>query len=328
MTRIVTVISLLVSSRCLAAPLSAGEGGVATVNRRGHRPGGFRPAVEALPAAAGHPRRPLRQVGQGEPVQEGPDGQAHRLRAAFPGGRQEGDGPDRRPGGRSSPRSGGASPTPRSSRRRSPPRGGPKRSCAPRSAAPWGCRRSCRRDRRQGRHRRRRHQEFYAGNQEAFNTRRWSRPGTSSSPRTPAPLAAADAAGPDRPRGRRGHPGRRHQEGRGAAAAAKAAARTKAEGLLAKLKGGADFAALAKESSDCPSKGQGGDLGLFPRGQMVKAFEDVTFTLKPGEMSGLVESEFGFHVIRLEAMTPASVAPTARPPRASASTSRDRRSTP
>jgi peptidyl-prolyl cis-trans isomerase D len=82
---------------------------------------------------------------------------------------------------------------------------------------------------------------------------------------------------------------------------AKAAARKKAEGLLAKVKGGGDFAAVAKASSDDPgSAAKGGDLGLFGRGTMTPAFEAVAFALQPGQVSDLVETPFGFHVIKVE----------------------------
>lgn len=79
--------------------------------------------------------------------------------------------------------------------------------------------------------------------------------------------------------------------------------RSKAERLLAELKksGGADFEAVARnESADPGSAQQGGDLGFFSRGRMVKPFEDAAFELQnPGELSGVVESPFGFHIIQL-----------------------------
>ena len=68
--------------------------------------------------------------------------------------------------------------------------------------------------------------------------------------------------------------------------------------IKAKLDGGADFAQLAQEHSDCPSGKQGGDLGSFGRGQMVKAFEDTTYGLEVGATSGVIETDFGYHIIR------------------------------
>lgn len=82
---------------------------------------------------------------------------------------------------------------------------------------------------------------------------------------------------------------------------AKAKARTRIEEVKSKLDGGADFAALAKEYSEDPgSKDRGGDLGFFPRGRMVGAFDDAAFALKAGETSDIVESPFGFNIIKVE----------------------------
>jgi peptidyl-prolyl cis-trans isomerase D len=79
-----------------------------------------------------------------------------------------------------------------------------------------------------------------------------------------------------------------------------AVVRKLAEETLAKIKGGADFAALAtKLSEDEVSASKGGDLDFFAKGAMVKEFDDVAFSLKPGETSGLVKSQFGYHIIRV-----------------------------
>jgi len=74
-----------------------------------------------------------------------------------------------------------------------------------------------------------------------------------------------------------------------------------ANNLLLQLKEGlTDFAELAKEKSIGPSAPSGGDLGFFTRGQMVKEFEDVAFSLEPGEISGVVQTQFGYHIIKCE----------------------------
>jgi len=77
--------------------------------------------------------------------------------------------------------------------------------------------------------------------------------------------------------------------------------KAKAEALLKDLKAGADFETVAKaQSEDKGSGARGGDLGLFARGRMVKPFEDVAFALQtPGQLSDVVETQFGFHVIQL-----------------------------
>lgn len=85
-----------------------------------------------------------------------------------------------------------------------------------------------------------------------------------------------------------------------ASADEKAAARKKADGLLTQIKGGGDFAKLAKENSDDPgSKDNGGALPWLGRGQTVPPFEEAVLKLKAGETSPVVETPFGFHIIRL-----------------------------
>ena len=85
--------------------------------------------------------------------------------------------------------------------------------------------------------------------------------------------------------------------------------KAKAEDIRKKIVGGGDFAKLAAENSDCPSKSNGGDLGTFPRGQMVKPFDDVAFSLKLNETSPVVETDFGYHIIQVLERKPGSTRP-------------------
>ena len=72
-----------------------------------------------------------------------------------------------------------------------------------------------------------------------------------------------------------------------------------AKSLYNEIKNGKDFAEAAREFSKCPSGQAGGDLGFFPRGVMVKPFEDAALALKKGEISEPVETQFGWHLIKL-----------------------------
>lgn len=97
----------------------------------------------------------------------------------------------------------------------------------------------------------------------------------------------------------------------GGSAEQKKAARAKAEDVLAQVKAGGDFAALARQHSQDGSAPQGGDLNFFQRGQMVPAFEEAAFALQPGQVSGVVESPFGFHIIKVTERRPARTVPLA-----------------
>jgi len=74
----------------------------------------------------------------------------------------------------------------------------------------------------------------------------------------------------------------------------------KAEDVLKQIKGGADFGEMAKKDSDDGSAPKGGELGWLVRGQTVKEFEDKAFAMKPGEVSGLVKTVYGIHIVKLE----------------------------
>ncbi len=77
--------------------------------------------------------------------------------------------------------------------------------------------------------------------------------------------------------------------------------KTEEEGnaVVERLKGDESFEDVAKDVSTCPSKERGGDLGFFGKGQMVPEFENVAFEMKTGDVSGLIQTQFGFHVIKV-----------------------------
>ena len=75
--------------------------------------------------------------------------------------------------------------------------------------------------------------------------------------------------------------------------------RKEADKILNKIRTGARFEDLARKHSTCPSGRKGGDLGYFKRGMMVREFETVAFSLNPGEVSTPVQTQFGFHLIKV-----------------------------
>jgi peptidyl-prolyl cis-trans isomerase C len=89
--------------------------------------------------------------------------------------------------------------------------------------------------------------------------------------------------------------------------AKKTEAQTKIKMIQQKLRNGEDFAELAKTSSEGPSNANGGDLGFFKRGQMVKPFEDAAFALEPNEVSEIVQTRFGYHIIKVVEKKPARI---------------------
>jgi len=85
---------------------------------------------------------------------------------------------------------------------------------------------------------------------------------------------------------------------RSSATRSKEEAQQQIDAIKQQIDGGTDFAQLAAQHSDCPSGKQGGDLGMFGRGQMVGPFEETAFGLAVGATSGVVETDFGYHIIR------------------------------
>jgi len=92
-------------------------------------------------------------------------------------------------------------------------------------------------------------------------------------------------------------------------AAKKEEARKKMEDIQKRVQKGEDFAILAKDFSQDASAAQGGDLGTIPRGRMPKALDDAAFSLKPGEVSNVLETELGFHLIKVHEKKPERVVP-------------------
>ncbi|MDH3347385.1 MAG: SurA N-terminal domain-containing protein [Desulfobulbaceae bacterium] len=87
------------------------------------------------------------------------------------------------------------------------------------------------------------------------------------------------------------------------------AQKKKAEEVLQLARAGKDFIELAKQYSEGPSKDKGGDLGFFSRGRMIKEFEDTAFSMHEGDISDIIKTQFGYHIIKLEAIQPEVVRP-------------------
>src|SRR5439155_13182507 len=92
-------------------------------------------------------------------------------------------------------------------------------------------------------------------------------------------------------------------------AATRKKARAEIDAVLKQAKAGADFAKLAQQHSQDGSAAQGGDLNYFSKGQMVPEFDKVAFALKPGQLSGVVTTQFGYHVIKVTDHKPGRVVP-------------------
>ena len=87
-------------------------------------------------------------------------------------------------------------------------------------------------------------------------------------------------------------------------------AQEKIANILKRIKSGEDFAKLATELSEDPgTKAKGGDLDFFPRGKMVHEFEAIVFSMKQGEVSGVIETEFGYHIVKIEEKKESAIEP-------------------
>ncbi|MCX5870528.1 MAG: SurA N-terminal domain-containing protein [Deltaproteobacteria bacterium] len=85
--------------------------------------------------------------------------------------------------------------------------------------------------------------------------------------------------------------------------------RKKAEEILIKARAGEDFSKLAATYSEDPSKAKGGDLGTFAKGKMIKEFDDAVFSMQPNDISDIIQTRFGYHIIKLDKIMPATTQP-------------------